>query len=125
MTIPGRYEIGIYVDRDFEQTFQFKNSAGGTIDLSTYSFAAELRPVYNSDILLTAFTVSGTLSSGIVNISLTDAQTLALSNSEDLDLSSTTTAVNAVWDLVATNSEGLRENYVMGTAVINGTVQRV
>ena len=121
-TIPGDVHLDIYPYCDFVETIEFLDQYDDPLDLTGYEWEASLRRTYLSDDVLLDFTCSGIAptSSGIVSISLTKEQTATLAENEDLDLSSTTTAVNAVYDLVATDPDGLRCVWLRGDASIMG-----
>jgi uncharacterized 2Fe-2S/4Fe-4S cluster protein (DUF4445 family) len=63
--------------------------AGVAVDVSTWTFAAKIRSLSDNSVV-TAFTVSTTqAASGIILISLTAAQTLALADSNRWDIERT------------------------------------
>lgn len=110
--IPADYDFEIDRDRDFSQTFLFKDGNEVAINLTGYSSKAQLRPHKDSSTLIVEFTVVQVNASGSVTISLTDVQTLAITQSK------------AWWDLVLTDPSGLRKTYVEGRVAIRGTVTR-
>ena len=108
---PATHNLNIYRDRDFSQTFLFKSS-GSVMNLAGYEARAEIRQAKDSLTLIVAFTLVMDEVLGKITISLTDVQTLALRG------------IKLFWDLVLTDTNGLRQNYVQGTANIIGTVTR-
>jgi len=112
---PASHDITIRRDRDFSLTLTFKDSDGTVIDLTGYSAKAQVRPTKDSSTLWVTMTATITAEDGEIELTLTDAQTLALDDDY----------VKGWWDLVLTNPSGLRQSYVEGTATIKGTVTRV
>ncbi|MFA5381957.1 MAG: hypothetical protein WC356_02240 [Candidatus Micrarchaeia archaeon] len=107
---PAKYDLTIYRDRDFSQTFYLK-SQGTIMDLTDYTVRSEMRPGVDSDTLILAFTTAINIPSGSVTISLTDVQTLALDCN------------TAYFDLVLTKGT-LRQSYIQGAVKVVGTVTR-
>jgi len=109
---PATHNLTLFRDRDFSQVFTFKDGDGVIIDLTGYSAAAQIRAAKDDDTLIVAFTIVVSEAEGEVTISLTDVQTLAIEQSK------------AWWDLVLTDTLGLRQSYVEGGVAIKGTVTR-
>jgi len=108
---PATHDLTIYRDRDFSQTFYLK-SRGAAMDLTGYSAKAEMRSGKDGDSLIVTFQATIDPLIGSIVISLTDTQTILLQDSQ------------ACWDLVLTDTHGLRQNYIEGAVQILGTVTR-
>ena len=124
MIRPATYNMYLEIGRDFNQVFYFQDTNGNIIDLSGYTANAQMRPSFNSDELLATFhtTISGT--AGTVELYLTDEETLLIDIDNIITLGETTTAENAVYDLMLTDTLGKKYNYVKGTVTIEGTATR-
>ena len=108
---PATYDLTIYRDRDFSQTFYLKN-LGVAMDLTGYTGKAEIRENKDAVDLAVAFQVTIDPLIGSVVISLTDTQTILLPIGD------------MAWDLVLTDPQGARQNYLEGQVKILGTVTR-
>ena len=108
---PAIYDLTIYRDRDFSQTFYLKN-LGVAMDLTGYTGKAEIRENKDAVDLAVAFQVTIDPLIGSVVISLTDTQTILLPIGD------------MAWDLVLTDPHGARQNYLEGQVKILGTVTR-
>ena len=108
---PATHNLVIYQDRDFSQTF-FLKSAGVAMNLTGYTVKAEVRPDKYASDLIVAFTIVVIKATGSITLSLTDTQTLVLTDEV------------AFWDLVLTDPLGKRLNYIEGTLTVRGTVTR-
>jgi len=108
---PATYDLTIYRDRDFSQTFYLKN-LGVAMDLTGYTGKAEIRENKDAVDLAVAFQVTIDPLIGSVVISLTDTQTILLPIGD------------MAWDLVLTDPDGARQNYLEGQVKILGTVTR-
>lgn len=101
---PGVYNPTLQRRADFSLVLQFKDSNGAAINLTGWSVASQAWN-YERTIKFADFSVAYTSrATGIVTISLTDAQTAVLPN-------------EAHYDVLLTNSSGLKEYYLEG--VIN------
>ena len=109
--VPATHDLTIYRDRDFSQTFYLK-SHGAAMDLTGYSAKAEIRSGKDTDELIVGFLVVVDPLIGSITISLEDNQTILLVNTV------------AFWDLVLTDTYGLRQNYIEGMVNVLGTVTR-
>jgi hypothetical protein len=108
---PATYNLTVYRDRDFSQTFYLKN-LGEVMDLTGYSGKAEIRENQDAATLLAAFQVTIDPLIGSITLSLTDTQTILLPGGATF------------WDLVLTDPHGLRQNYIEGQVNVVGTVTR-
>ena len=83
------------------------------MDLTGYSGKAQMRPSKDADAeLIVNFDVQIVPGSGSVTIGLEHSQTIALMYE------------SGFWDLVLTNADGARENYLEGMVTILKTVTR-
>ena len=101
---PGTYDITLQRRADYELPLTFKDSTDTAINLTGWTVAAQ---VWNADrsSKYSDFTVAYTSrTGGQVKISLTDTQTAALSLTSP-----------AKYDVLLTNSAGLKEYYLEGT----------
>jgi hypothetical protein len=108
---PATHDLTIYRDRDFSETFYFKN-AGVAMDLTGYTGKAEIRENKDAAALIVAFQVTIAPLLGSIILSLTDTQTILLPD-----------GITA-WDLVLTDPHGARQNYIEGQVKVLGTVTR-
>jgi len=108
---PATHDLTIYRDRDFSQTFYFKN-LGVAMDLTGYTGKAEIRENKDAATLIVAFQVTVDPLIGSIIISLTDTQTILLPVGD------------MAWDLVLTDPHNSRQNYLEGQVKILGTVTR-
>ena len=110
---PATLDLTVYRDRDFSRTFYIKQYIGGpAMDLTGYSAKAEIRSGKDTDELIVGFLVVVDPLIGSITISLEDNQTILLVNTV------------AFWDLVLTDTYGLRQNYIEGMVNVLGTVTR-
>lgn len=116
-------DIDLYRGRDFEREYKLQDSEENTLDLTGWSFDAEIRPVYGSDNLLATFnTTSGTvLESGIVNVSLGWEVTKDLEVENPINIGSNTTSSNMVWDLMVTDNNDQVYSIVTGKVILHET----
>ena len=108
---PATLDLTIYRDRDFTKTLYFK-SQGEALDLTSYTGKAEIRGGKDAPGLIVAFQVAIDHLIGSVVLSLTDTQTILLTDD------------TAFWDLVLTDPHGKRQNFVEGQVNVLGTVTR-
>jgi hypothetical protein len=105
--------IFIDQDADFTTTVTVNDSGGTALDLSGYTALAMIRKTYQST---TATTFTSTFAnprpSGQITISLTDTQTAALE------------AGRYVYDMIITDSLGVKTRVVEGIATVNPSVSR-
>ena len=108
---PANYDLTIYRDRDFSLPLYLK-TLGVAMDLTGYTGKAEIRENQDAADLIVAF--QGTMDPliGSIVLSLTDTQTILLPD-----------GISA-WDLVLTDSHGVRQSYIEGQVKVVGTVTR-
>jgi len=121
---PINQDLDIYRDRDFKNTYELTDGDDKLIDFTGWSFKAQIRPTYNSDILIAEFDVSWSLEFSTVVISLTDDTTINITAINPIKLGSSTSSTNMVWDLVATNNAGERYGLLTGKVIFHETVTR-
>ena len=100
-------------DADFTTTVTVNDSTGSALDLTNYTALAMLRKSYQSS-TATTFTSAfvSPRTTGQITISLTDVQTAALEDGR------------YVYDLVITDSSGIKTRVVEGIATVNPSVSR-
>jgi hypothetical protein len=103
---PGQYNISLQRRADYSITLQFKDSTDTAIDLTGWSAAAQAwnqgRTTKYAD-----FTVTYTnRATGTIAIALTDEQTALLPD-------------EAYYDVLLTNSSGLKEYYLEGIIYVS------
>ena len=103
---PGRYNISLQRRADYSVTLQFKDSTNTAINLTGWTVEAQAwnqgRTTKYAD-----FTVTYTdRAAGTVAIALTDEQTALLPN-------------EAYYDVLLTNSSGLKEYYLEGIIYVS------
>ena len=112
MIQPGNYDIVIQQNGDFEQIFQFKDSAGDPLNLTGYTVESEIW-TENRGVKLYDFTVSIVSAAlGKCKLSLTDAQTAALITNPAYD-----PRKQIYYDIRLTDSLGQSYYWVRGRAV--------
>lgn len=113
---PGNLDLTIVQGANFSRTIQFKDSEGVVIDLTGVTIEAKIRREFSDAAALQAFTASVTdAANGVVVISLTAAETAALS----LTGSSNQRAQSlGVWDLELTDT-GRVERMLQGKVTLS------
>ena len=105
--------IFIDQDADFTTTVTVNDSGGTALDLSGYTALAMIRKTYQSTSATTfTSTFANPRTSGQITISLIDTQTAALE------------AGRYVYDMVITDSLGVKTRVVEGIATVNPSVSR-
>jgi hypothetical protein len=118
-------DIDVYKDRDYKQVFNIKDGDDSPIDVSGWTFAAQIRPTYGSDSLIATFTVEKTTAvSGIITMSLSDTETAEIDTTPEIRIGSTTTSNNMTWDMVVEDDIGDRYSLIQGICTVNETVTR-
>lgn len=115
---PAQYDIDVYQDRDFSYTFVIKDSAGSLVSLTGWECAAQIRPTYDSDILIADFEVTTVTGTSSITLSLSDTTTSGIVAENPITAGSTTTSTNMVWDLVVDDTVG-EERFSLITGVVN------
>ena len=123
---PAQYDINVYQDRDFSNTYIIKDESGILIDISDWTCTAQLRPAYDSDILLANFVIVKDTALSSITTKLTDTVTAAISSTNLISLTATTTSSNMVWDLVVdtTGPPAERFTLITGICTFHDTVTR-
>ena len=123
---PVEVDIDIYKDRDFKKTIVVNDSASTPINLTNWTFEAQLRPTLGSNTLLANFTIdtSGVVS-GTLILSLQDTDTIDLEVVNPITLASVVTSATAAWDMAVVDTLGDRYSLIVGVATIHETVSRV
>ena len=100
-------------DADFTTTVTVNDSNGSALDLTGYTALAMIRKTYQSS-TATTFTSAfvSPRTTGQITISLTDVQTAALEDGR------------YVYDLVITDSSGIKTRVVEGIATVSPSVSR-
>jgi len=105
--------IFIDQDADFTTTVTVNDSSGDALDLAAYTALAMIRKTYQSATAVTfTSTFANPRTSGQITISLTDVQTAALDDGR------------YVYDMVITDSLGVKTRVVEGIATVNPSVSR-
>lgn len=105
------YNITIDAEADFSRTFEVSENSA-PIDISNYTFAAQVREHFHSD-TATAFTTTIIDASlGLFNISLTDTQTADL------------TPGKQYYDIVMTDAAGSKTRLLQGDAQVAWGITR-
>lgn len=124
LTQPINQDLDIYRDRDFRKTYELRDGSDALLNTIGWSFRAQIRPAYGSDILIATFTLSHSTTFATIVISLTDEETKLIATENPIALGSSTTSTNMVWDLVATNNAGYRYSLLTGKVTFHETVTR-
>ena len=110
---PGEYNFTIRKGRDVRVVFTLKDSAGSAIDLTGYTFYAQVRNrPKRAGTLLFSFTCS-------LSATPTDGQVIMTAADTDLD---TVTANTGYYDLLGVDGTGLERTYVEGKLTIKESV---
>jgi len=115
MTTPTLYNITLYVDSSFSVGFNFftDRCKQNPMDLTGYTFEAEIRPSAGSSTLTETFHMDvEQLPTGSLIMYLSDAETLAL------------TPGAYYWDLKVTLPDESVERWITGNVEVKGTVTR-
>jgi hypothetical protein len=105
--------IFIDQDADFTTTVTVNDSSGDALDLAGYTALTMIRKTYQSTTAVTfTTTFANPRTSGQITISLTDVQTAALEDGR------------YVYDMVITDSLGVKTRVVEGIATVNPSVSR-
>ena len=108
--IPANMNINLYRGQTWKKKFTFKVNKQ-PIDLTPYTFKAQIRPTPNSETLSAEITCDQTDGAeGILYLSLTSAQTAALEPGF------------LVWDLRSVDGEETVDYWIRGNVGINGRV---
>jgi hypothetical protein len=122
---PVEVDIDIYKDRDFKKTIVVNDSEGTAIDMTDWTFNAQIRPTLGSTTLLATFSIDTTdKDTGTIVLSLADTSTIDLEVVNPITLGSVATSINTAWDLVVVDSVGDRYSLIVGIATIHETVSR-
>lgn len=116
---PAKYDINVYQDRDFSNSYIIKDESGVLIDIEDWTLTAQIRPAYDSDILLATFTITKDVLTATITTKLTDTVTRAMTSTNLISLSSTTTSSNMVWDLVVDTPAPASERFTLITGICN------
>lgn len=114
MAAPGAHNITFTQGDDVSETFTFRDSDGAAIDITGYTFAAQMRTYPSSDTVAATFNVaiSGAGSGGTVTMTLARAVTAAL------------TPGRYRWDLEWTDTLDRKRTLLAGTANVLEEVTR-
>lgn len=109
---PANYDITVRKGDTYSQVYQFKDSDGDPIDLTSWSAKAQIREKqHQGSNLIIDFTATITDAvNGKVKLSLTSTQTAAISNR------------TGHWDLLLTNASDEDETYLYGEVTFTDTV---
>lgn len=114
MAAPGAYNLTLVQGDDVAETFTFRDDTGTAIDITGYTFAAQMRPYPSSSSVTATFTVaiSGAGSGGTVTMTLARAVTATIS------------AGRYHWDLEWTDTANRKRTLLAGVAVVLEEVTR-
>ena len=120
---PAQYDIDVYQDRDFSHSYIIKDSVGDLIDISDWTPTAQIRPAYDSDVLIANMVVTTVTGTSTITTTIDDTVTALISSTNPITLGSSTTSSNMVWDMVIdTPSE--RFSLITGICTFHDTVTR-
>lgn len=106
----GLYNISIEKGIHFDVSFTLKDSDGVAINVTNFTFKAEVRRRAETD-LIKAFTITKTnATGGVIALEMTGANTLALPVGK------------LVWDLVAKDSSNKIRRYLTGDVTVTESV---
>lgn len=111
--LPGVLNLRLYSGDTFTRSLQFTDSDGVAIDITGWTFLAQIREAPNADLVLATFTVTVTdAADGRIDITLSASDVAGLENSRFLS-----------WDLQVTASSAVR-TYVRGSVKVDTDVSR-
>jgi len=116
---PAQYDINVYQDRDFSNSYIIKDLSGVLIDISDWTLTAQIRPAYDSDILLANFEITKDTVLSTITTKLSDTVTKAMTSTNLISASATTTSSNMVWDLVVDTTGPPAERFTLITGICN------
>lgn len=117
------YDITIEQGADFSLGLTIKNGSGVAIDITGYTFAAQLREKVHSTTVLATFTCTITnAAAGQMTMSLTNAQTSAI-NVSKYD-SPEKRATKCAYDLEMTRTDTSKVRLIEGVASVTPEVTR-
>lgn len=104
----------IYIDQgtDFNVQVDCTDTAGDVLNLTGFTPTAQIRKTYGSSSATATFTCSHTGVGGVVTMTLTDVQTLAIESGR------------YVYDLMVTDGSGVKSRIVEGQAIVTPGVTR-
>ena len=106
----GAYNIAIEQGIHYDVSFTLKGSNGVAINVTNYTFKAEVRRRPETD-LIKSFTITKTnASAGIIALEMTGANTLSLPTGK------------LVWDLVAKDASNKIRRFLSGDVVVAESV---
>lgn len=118
---PITQDLHLYRGRDFKRTYELKDSEDNTIDLTDWSFDAEIRPVFGSDNLIATFNTSTVPASGTLTISMDWETTKEIDAENPINVGSNTTSSNMVWDLLVNDSNDDVYSLLQGKVIFHET----
>lgn len=111
--LPGVLNLRLYSGDTFERSLQFTDSAGTAIDITGWTFLAQIRESPGADLVLKAFNVTVTdAANGNLDI------TLSASDVADLEAGRLLS-----WDLQRTTGSSVR-TYIRGSVKVDTDVSR-
>ena len=105
----ANYNITVNKNADFSRSFQVKVD-GVAVDISGYSFAGTLKENIHETAGVDFITVIASAADGLFNVSLTDETTAGMKPG------------NWVYDILMTDSAGLKTRLLEGYAYVKGGV---
>lgn len=114
MSAPTKRDITVYAGDDYSLRVTVTDDAGDVVDVTAYSFAAEVRTAAGTTgtAAATATVDKTTPASGLITVRLSDVQTAALMDA----------GTSFRWDLKSTDGSGLIRTLLYGTVTM---VERV
>lgn len=106
-------ELNLTIDRGADFTLQLaitEDDGITAVDCTGYTFAADIRPDFDSDVLTSFNITEVNLANGNISVSLTDEQTAAL------------TYDRCVYDVKMTDASGVVTYLMRGRLIIQGRV---
>ena len=121
---PTQYDIDVYKDRDFYRAYVIKDSADALIDISDWTVTSQIRPTYSSTELTAQMVVTTVTGTSTITTTLESAVTGAINAETPINLASTTTSTNLVWDMVIDTVSGDRFTLITGIVDFHDSVTR-
>lgn len=109
----GQHDIKLHQGATYSRLFTIYSDAAQTtpLDMTGYTFAAQVRSKSGDDTLIATLTITDTdLPNGEITIGLAKTATAAL------------TAFKAKWDLIATDSGGTATKFIEGYVELEGSI---
>ena len=116
---PAQYDINVYQDRDFSNTYIIQDANGDLIDITGWTVTSQIRPAYDSDVLIANMVITTDIPTSAITTKLDDTVTKEIASTNPITAGSTVTSTNMVWDLVVDSTGPPEERFSLITGICN------